>query len=379
MEIKNLVSKPNTAHEKWLEEIVEIRIGQFVSHVGNPSDLPQVTIHEYKNYFKKIENEWASVVSHNILHGRKSKRIMLQSVGKFNIDSFIEKKLKFKMHHINGHFARMNYSYYSFVELSKMQVAMLLYKYGYELMDFELRLAVIELLFNYFQLYTEYDDYGPFPEREWIVKVGEIEKCLTYVSNLSTEDIKTYMDCIDPNYRTQIKSRSDTSELKKHLIPQSKEELMKVLKEGMTQTEKAKAIQDYWEVSNRTARTWMKRFGITRGYRLNNQIADYTTASNTVLARTEKTDLNNERFDSLSQQISERDTQIRLLQSQLDILAEENQKLKEEKMKLISVANNPNLLIERNRLLGMSNEQLNKKVKELEEQIREFNSKPKIS
>ena len=78
MEIKKLlVSKLNTAKIVWLEECSEIRIKQFVSCVGNPSDYPQVIIQEYKNHFKLIDKEWTSIVSHNILHGKKSKRIFL--------------------------------------------------------------------------------------------------------------------------------------------------------------------------------------------------------------------------------------------------------------------------------------------------------------
>lgn len=316
MEIKKLlVSKLNTAKIVWLEECSEIRIKQFVSCVGNPSDYPQVIIQEYKNHFKLIDKEWTSIVSHNILHGKKSKRIFLQSVGKFNIDTFIENKLKFKIHHSKGSHVRMKYSDYNYSELSKMQVAMLFYKYGDELMQFELRIALIELLLCYFQLYTEHDDYEPFPKREWIIEAGKIEKCMESMLNLSTEDIKVYMDYIDPNYRIQIKNRFDTETIKHHHIPQNKEELMKVVKDGMSQTEIAYAIQDFWEVSNRTARTWMKRFGMTRKYRLNNQIIDNTNATNTSLMGAEQTITNNLQFDSLLQRITERDTQIHQLQS----------------------------------------------------------------
>lgn len=230
MNIRNiLIEKPHTAKIACLQDGANIRIQQFTSLIGSPSGHPKIVIPEYKNHFKAIDKEWTSVVNHSILHGRKNKRILLQSVGVFNIDTFIEEKLKFKIHHYKDSFTRMNYSYYNFFELSKMQLAMLLYKYGDELMTFELRIAVLELLLHFFNLYHQYDNYELFPERIWIIQLGEIEKCLNDLSNLSTEDLKPYMDCIDPKYRVQIHNRFDDDVFNRHLRPRCKNELMTVV------------------------------------------------------------------------------------------------------------------------------------------------------
>lgn len=230
MNIKDLlIEKPQTAKIACLQDGANIRIKQFASLIGSPSGHPKIVIPEYKNHFKAIDKEWTSVVNHSILHGRKNKRILLQSVGVFNIDTFIEEKLKFKIHHSKDSFIRMKYSYYNFFELSKMQLAMLLYKYGDELMTFELRIAVLELLLHFFNLYHQYDNYELFPERTWIIQLGEIEKCLNDLSNLSTEDLKLYMDCIDPKYRVQIHNRFDDDVFNRHLRPSCKNELMTVV------------------------------------------------------------------------------------------------------------------------------------------------------
>ena len=316
MKIKDLlIENPKKATIAYLDDCAEIRINQFAALAGKPSEYPQIVVSEYQKHFEKIDKEWSSAVKHSILHGRKSKRIFLQSIKKFKIDTFIEEELKYKIHHSKYSFTRMKYSYYNFFELSKMQLAMLLYKYGDELMYFELRVAVLELLLFYFNLYSQYDNYGPFPERTWIIQSGEIEKCLNDLFILSTEDLKPYMDYIDTKYKVQIQTRFDDDVFKRHLRPKSKEELMTILKEGMSQAEINGAIQDYWEVGERTARTWMRQFGLTRKYRSRNQDLDDAITTDVSLKESGQTGVSNAQLDVLSQKINEQKSQIINLQA----------------------------------------------------------------
>lgn len=313
------------------------------------------------------------------MHGRKSKRILLHSIEKFKIETFIEEKLKYKIHHSKDSFTRMKYSYYNFFELSKMQLAMLLYKYGDELMYFELRVAVLELLLYYFNLYSQYDNYGPFPERTWIIQSGEIEKCLNDLFILSTEDLKPYMDYIDPKYKVQIQTRFDDDVFKRHHKPKSKEELMTIIKEGMSQAEINGAIQDYWEVGERTARTWMRQFGLTRKYHSRNQDLDDAITTDVSLKESGQTCVSNEQLDVLSQKINEQKSHIINLQAKINELTIENQKLNAENNKYKSAVENLDMLIEQNRVFGMSNASLKKQVAELKEHIKMLTNTPNNS
>ena len=109
-----LIENPKKATIAYLDDCAEIRINQFAALAGKPSEYPQIVVSEYQKHFEKIDKEWSSVVKHSILHGRKSKRIFLQSIKKFKIDTFIEEELKYKIHHSKYSFTRMKYSYYNF-------------------------------------------------------------------------------------------------------------------------------------------------------------------------------------------------------------------------------------------------------------------------
>ena len=371
MEIGQLIrTKPQKATIGCLQDCVNIRIKEICSLINEPSKHPKMVVQNYGNHFKEIDKEWRRVVSHNVLHGRRSRRFFIQNTGKFNIDTFIQDKLKYSMHHKKGRFVRMKYSYYNFFELSKMEIAMLLYKYGDELMEFELKMAVLELLFHYFNLYTEYDTYEIFPRSEWLIHSGDIEKCLQNLLCLSTEDLKSCFKLIDAEYKVQIRNRFDYDEFNKRPTPKSKDELMSVFKEGMSQTEKALAISDYWEVGSRTARAWMNRFGLTREYNSKKQKINNATTIDSVLFPPQQSNENNEQIEKLSQIIKGKNSQIQKLQSHINELTTKIQTLEDKNSKLKSAVDNPELLLEKNRLLGISNESLTKKVKELEEKLK---------
>ena len=187
------------------------------------------------------------------------------------------------------------------------------------------------------------------------------------------------MDCIDPKYRVQIHNRFDDDVFNRHLRPRCKNELMTVVQDGMTQTQIAQAIQDYWEVGERTARTWMHQYGLTRKYRSRNQDQDGAITTDVALQDSGQMGVSNELFDVLSQKINEQESQILNLQAKINELTIENQKLNDENVKLKSAVENLDVLIEQNRVFGQSNALLNMQVTELKDQIKMLTNTPNNS
>jgi chromosome segregation ATPase len=114
----------------------------------------------------------------------------------------------------------------------------------------------------------------------------------------------------------------------------------------------------------------MNRFGLTREYNSKKQKINNATTIDSVLSPPQQSNENNEQIERLSQIIKEKNSQIQKLQSHINELTTKIQTLEDKNSKLKSAVDNPELLLEKNRLLGMSNESLNKKVKELEEKLK---------
>ena len=210
---------------------------------------PHTVILELKRLLSLNDEEWKkNVKKEQIKVGRKGKRIMQQTIAKYSIDDYIKKKFNYSLYHTNGNYQRMKYSLNKFIDLSKMEVAMLLYKYGEELMKFEITIAILELLILYFEL-SSYIMGHQGEKIEWCFDIKDLYQCIEVILSLDTQDYIQYGRLFSVDFKLVKHEKPFDFEFEKKTKPQSKEELMNLKKEGMPETIFNEAIARYYNVS----------------------------------------------------------------------------------------------------------------------------------
>ncbi len=279
MKLKDLLRTESTVHEQYLAHNSNRIIEMFADAIKDENRCPHTVIIELNHLLSKNDEEWKkNVKKERIKVGRRGKRIMQQTIAKYSIDDYIKKQFNYYFSHHNGKYKRMDYSLTKFIDLSKMEVAMLLYKYDNDIMKFEVTIAIIELLINYFELsyimcYLE-------EKREWCFSINDLYQCIEVILSTDTQDYLQYINYFSFNHKFVKHDWLFDFELEKKIKPQSKEELLSLKKEGMTETIFDNAIARYYNVSTTLARAWKSEFGLSRKYNRNkDNKADATPVS----------------------------------------------------------------------------------------------------
>jgi len=278
MKLQDYIRSAQTSCEDFLEHISE-RIVTLLVEDFRDGKNPGSAVMELKKRLSKFDEEWKKMVTKKVLIGYKCTRVMIQGIPNYSIDHFIKNKYDFKIYHKRSKYNRMDYSLEKFLELSKMEVALLLYKYGDDILQCEIRIAVLELLMTYFELYN----YIVFPTEEgqrWCLHPDHLNICLNTLFNMDVSEFKKYFKYFTKNFNLIKHDYSLDIEYPKKNRPNSKDEIMRHYKDGMTQKQFDEAIGAYWSVCIRTARKWKKEFGITRPYKSEKTSTDYITTSN---------------------------------------------------------------------------------------------------
>ena len=170
---------------------------------------------------------------------------------------FIADRFSFTVH--NGEqFRRVNYTFDKFCEVAKMETAFLLAKYK-EVYKFEVKIAVLTVLFRYFNLYSQngYDDGFT-----WALEADDIFKCLNFLDGLDLKSLKLYADKIG-DFVPSAKQQPIFKKPK----PTCKDDIERCISDGMSQSDIAESIMDNWDVSRPTAYRLMKQYGFVRQQR----------------------------------------------------------------------------------------------------------------
>ena len=190
-----------------------------------------------------LDNEWAEKVSHTINTGHKAKHILMQSIGAYSLNYFIKDKFGFTIHPKNFEF--MNYSYSKFLELAKMETAMLLAKYD-DLHTFEVTTACIRLLFKYFYVYNV---NGMTEEKTWAVTMADINTVINTILSSDLSEFKPYTDIITPGL--QILLPAGVKQQRKDKVkPTCADDLLECVDDTMSQKEKYSAVMEAWGIKS---------------------------------------------------------------------------------------------------------------------------------
>lgn len=266
MKTKLYLRSAQTIQEKYMAQVASRIIELFVEDIKDEGKHHRVVLKEFKKRLSDFDKEWKARVPKKPLNGRSCKHIMLQTISKFSIHDFIQKKFDFTFHHKKEGFTYMSYSMDKFVELSKMEVAMLLYKYGDDLMAFEIEIAIAELLTNYFALCLHYS-YVDQDKWQWRFQPTEFHVCVDLLLNMELSEYKQYYNYFTSNFELVQHDRTNEIKYEKRFQPTSIDELKRLYKEGMTQTQFNEAIAFYYNISINTARIWRQKFGLSRHYK----------------------------------------------------------------------------------------------------------------
>ncbi len=321
MKFKDLLKAEQTAKENYLKLIADKNIEVFVRDASSQKNHSGVVI-ELKRRLEAFDKQWSEDVTKRVIHGRRSKRILAQSVPHYRIEDFIKKQFNFIINHKKSSFTMMSYTKEKFIELSKIEVAMLLFKYGGDLMEFEVKIAIAELLLRYFELYVGVVDMLLGEKQQWCFQPADIYSCFEILLNMDYADYKKYFNYFTTNFTFVKHNRSFEIEYKKRIKPECEEDLAALYKEGMSQAQFDNAIAAYYEVSPRTARTWRREYGKTRMYSRND-------ASQNIIS------ISKDEILQLQQQISEKDSAINTLEVEKKELEKQNKWLKEENRNLL--------------------------------------------
>ena len=298
---------------KKVEDRANSIIDGFLEKLSFSSMSPQEIINLYfkdDSILADLESEWATHIQHNIKVGRKSEHIFMQSIGQYRLAHYIESEFNFIIHPRNFEF--LSFTQSKFRELAKMEVAMLLTKYE-DIHSFEVKIAILKMLFTYFRVYSINGITG-LPQ--WNFTAADIIEVFNEILDSDLSTFKKHFDIINPCLQVLIPHGAIKPKPEK-IKPTCAKDLLVVIDDSMTQQEKRHAIMVAWNLpSERAARTYMQKYGMTR---------NYSKKAN------EKTIENNDMniIQSYEMQINQLKKQVSELQSQNERLREENNELRQ--------------------------------------------------
>ena len=252
MELRNYVYYATMPIVEEVERIANKISTDFV-HSVRINLSPANTVRGYLDRLNELNSLWEICVKHNIQNGRKLGQIYVDGCNNYYMAHYIAERFNFQIHHGKA-FKRINYTFDKFLDLAKMEVALLISKYE-EVYRFEVEIAVLQLLLKFFVVYNinGFDD-----KAVWTFHPDDINKLLInlYGSEMST-------------FESYIKKIGDFMPLKRpqgKLVhkPQikCKEDIMRCINKDMSQSEKIEAIMENWDISRRTAYRYMSMYGL---------------------------------------------------------------------------------------------------------------------
>ena len=261
MYFKTQLQDPFLAVERNLSDECLKTVTQFISSLKDKAIPPSQLIWAYRSKMEQLNEIWRTKCKKQLKAGRTTKSIFVQSLPTYSLSKFALEKLNFKFHH-QGAFRRMKYTYQSFIEMAKMETAMLLYKYD-PVCPYEVEIAILTLLFKYFDLYSV---DALTDTQYWSIQASDIRNCIEHIFNSQLSDLRPYFILIQADCRLIRSPKDDKPEIVK-TRPTCADDLKKCFVEGMNQTEKKQAIMEYWGIpSIRSAERYMAKFGLTRSY-----------------------------------------------------------------------------------------------------------------
>lgn len=228
MTIKDfLITEPHLMCERELATEATTISQDFLEAIENRQSPPAM-LEVYLPLFRKIDIKWKTNCRKHLKSGRTTKSILLQSLPTYSLSQFALDKLNFTFHHQHN-FTRMQFNYTSYIEMCKMELAMLIYKYE-QVYRFEMYVAFIRLLLQYFNVYVE---NGYTMQTQWEMTAREIYNAITTILDMQLSELKPYTDLIDANYAVIIKPQvNEPKHIKLH--PTCADDLLMCRDEGMT-------------------------------------------------------------------------------------------------------------------------------------------------
>lgn len=172
--------------QKKANEIIDGFCHSLKSGITPPS-----VIRTFSSLISDLNLQWKLCVKHQIRSGRQLQSIYVDSCNRYTMTMFISETFNFRVNH-GTLFRRINYSFDKFYTTAKMEAAFLISKYD-EVYNFEIQIAVVTMLFKYFNIYTQngYDD-----GYNWAIGADDITRCLNAISQIDLKSLKLYADKI---------------------------------------------------------------------------------------------------------------------------------------------------------------------------------------
>lgn len=221
----------------------------------NPPDVVRI----YSERLSDLNAMWKQCVRHHIRYGRQTQSIYIDSCNHYAMSHYIAERFNFQIHHGND-FKRINYSCDKFLDLAQMEVAFLISKYN-EVYKFEIEIAVFQLLFHYFCIYSIDGWNGGYC---YSIDANDIYKVITALDSNDMQLYERYAKRVG-DFRPTMRQPSAVRVKKPK--PTCKEDIERCIISDMTQSEIAESICDNWDVSRPTAYRLMKKYGFTRDYK----------------------------------------------------------------------------------------------------------------
>ena len=251
MKLKELIIEPE-GQVKEISNYIRQELEGYVNLCTKEEISPCRLYYDYWSKGKIMQRINALLIEKYpiiIRSGHKTKKnFYVNNIGIITMCSIIETATKGKF--VFGKNRIRNYNLKSFQLMVDIAISMLLIKYDAK--------SLCKEHYVYTVLATMFFYYRVFDENKLIVNVSDVKPILLSVLN---SDELHYMDIA--KYYKFYDSHPSNSYNKIKDKPLSKEDLTCCYSEGATQTEKTKAIAKWWNCSERTARKYMHKFGLT--------------------------------------------------------------------------------------------------------------------
>lgn len=162
--------------------------------------------------------------------------------------------------HINRNSKQyLKYNIDSYFKAVQYEVALLIAKYE-QVHECQIKLAFMNVLINNYKYYTQ-----SALDNSFILEI-EINTIKNQYNTIMDMEIKN-LPLIKENEKIQeiVRNNSKRSVIKEEYVPTKPtkiEHLTSLFEEGMTQREKARAIANYWNCSEKTAIRYMEKFNL---------------------------------------------------------------------------------------------------------------------
>ena len=316
---KELADYQNCIQTKKLSDAFNDVINNFITACHSKVWEPKSLMKEYRTQFDQLEKMYKDTILEN---KRAKSGMFIWSSDGMDLDQYIKDTYNFTVTKTN---TVMNYSADKLYDLSLYEVSMLYHKYN-KLYEFQIRYAIVKILCNRFNLINQAAELFGTGYDTISYNVNDIDDILTRILNTEVAQLA----CFTPTLLDSIVKVKNNR--KKVVVvtkkPTCKEDLLVLIDDSMSQKEKKLKIATYYSCQQRTAQTYMKKFGLLQESNADKHFRKLQEQHGEIISEVQKS--KDEIIAELKKDNKILHDKIDILEKKIDLLLKRNEELEQK-------------------------------------------------